>query len=232
MCPSGQWRWRFRPLEPACIINNAVELSSPGESGGTMVRSGDLLRWNVHERITAHLIFSIIRSPPLCTPQITFNPLRLLSLIFLMFVFHGWVEFSNTVQATFHMFYHHIHPTLQLMVFTLPLTHSNGYLQGPLKHMGLLLDLFLLILLMYSLCQYWSSFSCIGRINFFSENWLFPASRNRDLWSLLMQYVCFLQLFLENLEHEDSFIYLSAIQGNIIMLFGPIWYLDWLFFFW
>lgn len=29
-----------------------------------------------------------------------------------------------------------------------------------------------------------------------------------------MNYFNVLQLFLENLEHEDSFVYLSAIQGN------------------
>lgn len=35
--------------------------------------------------------------------------------------------------------------------------------------------------------------------------------------------VCPFQLFLENLEHEDSFVYLSAIQGNEMVQPGHLW---------
>lgn len=38
---------------------------------------------------------------------------------------------------------------------------------------------------------------------------------HKSMWSLITPMLCPPQLFLENLEHEDSFIYLSAIQGNI-----------------
>lgn len=35
-------------------------------------------------------------------------------------------------------------------------------------------------------------------------------------WLIHVMLPCLLQLFLENLEHEDSFVYLSAIQGNVM----------------
>lgn len=43
-----------------------------------MVHSRDLLRWfGKKKRRTPNLAFSLIRSPLLCAPQITFNPLLL-----------------------------------------------------------------------------------------------------------------------------------------------------------
>lgn len=54
-------------------------------------------------------------------------------------------------------------------------------------------------------------------VGFFSY-WCFSHKKGRVIFSELYFIkttltFCLLQLFLENLEHEDSFIYLSAIQG-------------------
>lgn len=39
-----------------------------------------------------------------------------------------------------------------------------------------------------------------------------------------MLLMCLPQLFLENLEHEDSFIYLSAIRGKTMVQFYQMWW--------
>lgn len=73
--------------------------SSPGEPAGTMVRSRDLLRWYGQERITAHFVFSVIRSPPLCAPWINFSTPKPPFIDFSPFC-HAWVGHLSYVLST------------------------------------------------------------------------------------------------------------------------------------
>lgn len=84
--------------------------------------------------------------------------------------------------------------------------------------------------LMYSaLCQYWSSLvMLVICLMFFSQKWQNITSKvplRLYVWWLIR--LCLLQLLLENLEHEDSFIYLSAIQGNTMEQLGQMWHSHW-----
>lgn len=70
----------------ACLLGHSEQTynksgswsSSTWEPEGIMVSSRDLLWRNGKiKRIAPNLVFSLIRSPLLCAPQITFNPLLL-----------------------------------------------------------------------------------------------------------------------------------------------------------